>query len=191
MKNLSKFVAVLLLITAFSAKSNAQFKFSAGAELGYALEEGFGLMYGASIGGEYAMGDKAGITAQVGYILNSVDAAGMDSYSAAFVPMQLGYKYYFDSNESGPYAHLQLGMHMMMVSYEYTFESYSGYDPITFQPIYTTETISESTSDTYLSYGFGGGFLVNEHIDLGLRYNIVSAEGGSFNYIGARVAYVF
>lgn len=190
MKKMVKMAGALLLVIAFAQNSNAQFKASAGLELGFALEDGYGLMYGASVGGEYLMGDNGGITAQVGYILNSVDISGFDSYSSAFLPMQLGYKYYFDSNESGIYLHGQIGIHMMMVSYEYTYENYD-YDASTGQLIITEEKISESNSESYLSYAVGGGFLVNEHIDLGLRFNIVSATGGSFNYIGARAAYVF
>ena len=186
MKKLLKFGATLLLITAFSNTSKAQFKASAGLELGFALEDGFGLMYGASVGGEYGIGDNMGVTAQFGFILNSVSSDFFDNASSSFIPMQLGYKYYFDSNESGPYAHAQLGMHMYRFSYE--FESFT-VDPITFQFTPVTEEIS--ISEMYLSYAIGGGFLVNEHIDLGLRFNIISADGGSFSYIGTRVAYNF
>jgi hypothetical protein len=191
MKKLIKIAAALLLIVTFAQKSTAQFKASAGLELGFALESNFGLMYGVSGGGEFALGDNGGITAQAGYILNTVDVGGFfDKYSFNFLPVQLGYKYYFDSNESGVYLHGQIGIHVMMSSIEYTQTNYD-IDPNTFQVTETEEKVSESDSQTNLSYAFGGGYLINEHIDLGLRYNIISAKGGSFNYIALRAAYNF
>ena len=175
-----------MLVLTFAQNTNAQFKASAGLELGYALESGYGLMYGLSVGGEYGIQDNMGITAQVGYIINTVDISGLDKASSSFIPMQLGYKYYFDSNESGAYLHGQLGMHMYRLSYEFqTFD----FDPLTFQLIPKTEKVSNS--DSYLSYAIGSGYLINENIDLGLRYNIVSSKGGSFNYLALRAAYNF
>lgn len=186
MKNLIKITGALLLVITFAQKSNAQFKVSAGLELGFALEDGYGLMYGLSVGGEYGLQDNMGITAQVGYIMNTLDLGGFKDASSSFIPMQLGYKYYFDSNESGAYVHGQIGVHMYSLSYEYeTFD----FDPVTFQLIPKTEKVSNS--DTYLSYAVGGGYLINEHIDLGARFNIISATGGSFNYIALRAAYNF
>ena len=185
MKKTLRFIAAIVLLTAFTTNTNAQFKFSAGLETGFALESGYGLMYGASIGGELGIGDdNMGITAQVGYILNSVEGSGA---SSSMLPMQLGYKFYFNDNESGPYVHGQLGIHIFKFSYE--FESFSYPNGFFSPPVITTETVS--ISESCLSYAFGGGYLINEHIDLGLRFNILSATGGSFNYIGIRAAYQF
>ena len=190
MKNLIKISTVLLFVAVFSDNIKAQVKGSAGLELGFALESNFGIMYGVSGGGEYAMGDKGGITATVGYIFNTPDVSGFDKYSLNFLPIQLGYKYYFDSNESGFYAHGQFGVHMMMSSIEYTFTTYD-VDPVTFQLTPREEKISESDSQTNLSYAIGAGYLVNENIDLGLRYNSIIADGGDFSYIAVRAAYNF
>ncbi|MGB0883043.1 MAG: outer membrane beta-barrel protein, partial [Vicingaceae bacterium] len=187
-----KIVSVALLMAAFTQTSKAQFKFSAGLELGFALESNYGLMYGASLGGEMPIGDgNMGITAQAGYILAPIDLGNtFENISSSFIPMQLGYKYYFDSNESGPYVHGQLGFHLYKLSYEYEYETFD-FDPVTFQFVTKTETRSFSDSSTNLSYAVGGGYLINENIDLSLRYNIVAASGGSFNYLGVRAAYNF
>ena len=49
----------------------------------------------------------------------------------------------------------------------------------------------ETVSDTNLSFAPGLGVIVGENIDLGLRYQIISGEGGSSSYIGIRAAYMF
>jgi hypothetical protein len=196
MKNIIKIIGVALLVTAFTQKAKAQVKFSAGLELGLGLETGYGLMYGASVGGEYGIGsdDNMGITAQLGYIFAPVDIDFYDKVSSSFIPLQFGYKYYFDSSTSGAYVHGQLGIHIYRFSYEYEYETFDYvYNPTTFTYDIQTETVKEefSNSDSNLSYAVGGGYILNENIDLGLRYNIVSATGGSFNYLGVRAAYNF
>jgi hypothetical protein len=174
LKNITKFIGILILTVFLSKNSQAQFKFSAGIESGLALETGFGLMYGGSIGGEYSMGTKTSFTTQIGYIINSVDKpAGFDKYSFTFLPIQAGYKYYFKSNESGIYIHGQFGIHVAMSSVKYTYTTYR-YDPNTFQLITEEETVSDSDSSTNLSFALGGGYKINEHIDLGIRYNVIS-----------------
>lgn len=192
MKNIVKIIGAALLIVAFTQSSKAQVKFSAGLELGLGLETGYGLMYGATVGGEYAIGtdDNMGITAQLGYIFAPVDISFYDKVSSSFIPLQFGYKYYFDSNTNGAYVHGQLGIHIYRFSYDYEYETYD-FDPVTYQTTTKTETRSFSNSDSNLSYAVGGGYMLNENIDLGLRFNIVSATGGSFNYLGVRAAYNF
>ena len=193
MKKIIKIIGVALLMTAFTQNSTAQFKFNAGLEVGLALEDSYGMMYGASIGGEYGIGDdNMGITAQVGYVLAPVDLpSDFTNVSSSFLPIQLGYKYYFDTNEGGAYLHGQLGVHMFMTSYDFEYETFDRFDPVTFEIIYKTEKESYSDSSTNLSYALGGGYLINENIDLGLRYNIVTATGGNFSYLGVRAAYNF
>lgn len=186
MKNLFKFLGAFILVTALTFNSNAQFRASGGLELGFALEDDFGLMYGASFGGEYGLADNMGITGQVGYIMNTINSDFFENASSSFIPMQLGYRYYFDSSENGPYVHGQIGVHIYKLSYEY--EAITGFDS-NFNPTYETQEIS--ASETYLSYAAGGGVIVNEKIDIGLRFNIISADGGSFEYIGVRTAYNF
>ena len=170
---MKKVLLGLLVVLAISA--NAQFKGSIGAELAMPMEDGFGVGFGASGGGEYAMADNMGITGQVGYIMLTTE---MENASASLIPIQAGFKYYLQDNTSGVYLHGQLGFHTFRMSFEFMGQTMSG-------------------SSTNLSLGFGGGYMVNEHIDLGVRYNLImggsSKEdgGGSFGYLAARVAYVF
>lgn len=170
MKNILKVVGVALCLVAFTQNSSAQIKISAGADVGYVTNEGFGLMYGLALGVEKPMGDNMGLTFQTGYDILTTDVEGGGTFS--LLPLQAGFKYYFADNESGFYGHGQLGVSMYKYSYDY------GY-------------VSGSESKTYLSYAVGAGYLVGEHFDLGLRYNIVASEGSSLNYIALRAAYVF
>lgn len=191
MKKLIKISAALLLTVMFTINTQAQVRFSGGLELGYALEKNFGLMYGASFGGEYELNDNAGITGQIGYILNTTDfGSNFDKYSFNMLPIQFGYKHYFDSNTSGLYLHGQLGVHVLMSKIEYTFTTYD-VDPQTLQLTPREEKVSQSDSQTNLSFAIGGGFMVSENIDLGLRYSHILADGGDFSYIGIRAAYNF
>lgn len=191
MKKLIKITAAMVITFMLSNSSQAQVQFSGGLELGYSLEKNFGLMYGASLGGEYGLNDNSGITGQIGYILNTFDDNGFyDKFSFNMLPIQFGYKYYFDSNSSGPYFHGQLGVHVMMSSVEYTYTTYD-VDPVTFQLVERQEKISESDSQTNFNIAVGGGFMVSENIDLGLRYSHILADGGDFSYIGIRAAYNF
>ncbi len=166
MKNFLKLAAALLLVTAFSTNSNAQFRGSAGADVGYVLNEGMGLTYGLALGGEYLVGDNIGITFHTGFSLVGHDGDG----TVSLLPLQPGFKYYFTDNESGLYAHAQVGLTRFTFSF-----------------------MGMSVSETKLSFAPGIGFLVNEHIDLGARFHMVTAsEGGeSLKWIALRAAYNF
>ena len=54
---------------------------------------------------------------------------------------------------------------------------------VTLNLVDVTETGGYDGSGTYLTYGFGGGFLINEKIDIAAEYRIVSGDGGSLAYI--------
>jgi Outer membrane protein beta-barrel domain len=171
MKKILKVIGVALCLVAFTQNSNAQINVSAGLDLGFVLEEGQGLTYGLALGLEKPLGDNMGLTFQTGYDIISVEG---DGASAALIPFQAGFKYYFMDNESGFYGHGQLGM----TTYRVTVDL-GGFGTV-------------SGSSTNLSYAVGAGYLVSEHIDLGVRYNIVSgSEGTGIGYVALRAAYVF
>tara|TARA_B100000809_G_scaffold266533_1_gene329703 strand:+ start:152 stop:637 length:486 start_codon:yes stop_codon:yes gene_type:complete len=161
MKSIIKIIGVALLMTAFTQIASAQVKFSAGADIGMVTNEGLGLTYGLALGGEYQIGDNMGITLQSGFSIVSND---YDGVSSSFIPYMAGFKYYFDSNEGGLYALAQIGMTSYSVS---------------------------SSGGTYLSYAPGVGYLMNEHIDLGFRYHIITSDGESLNWLALRAAYQF
>ncbi len=186
MKNLVKVTFAIALLTILSLDSKAQIRPSVGLEVGTSLDNGFGVGFGVTGGIESLMGDNAGITGRLGYIILTMDNSLGDNGSASMIPIQAGYKYYFDSNEGGVYLHGQLGF--TMFKYSFDFETID-FDPVTFQTTTRTETFDYSK--TGLSYAVGAGFLVNENIDLGLRYNIVTLNGGNLDYLGLRAAYNF
>ena len=178
MKKIMKLAAALALVAGFANTSNAQFGASVGLEVAMPLGDFSNLAsFGAGVSGagEYAMSDNAGITGTIGYIY----LAPADGIASAYMmPMQLGFKYYFDSNEGGFYGHGQLGVHTLSATTE-DFE------------IFGTTIPGVTASSTELSYAVGAGYLVGESLDFGLRYNIISGDGGSSNYLGVRVGYNF
>ena len=170
MKNFIKFAAVALIVTAFTTNANAQFKASAGLDLGMVLNEGMGLTYGLSVGGELGISDHIAITAILGYSMVSLEG---DGASMSLMPYQAGFKYYFSDNEGGFYAHAQVGM----TTYKQTVDL----------GMFGKHTFS----GTDLSIAPGVGYMINEHIDLGARYHMVLTEGESLNWVAIRAAYVF
>lgn len=173
MKNFIKFAVVVLMVTAFTTNANAQIRVSLGLEVALPLEDGYNFGIGASAGGEFLLGDNMGITAKVGYIALMLEG---DGASASLIPIIAGYRYYLSDNESGIYLTGQVGMTNFKIKQEFEFFGIK-------------ETYESSTTE--LSYGIGAGMLLGDNIDLGLGYNIISGDGGSFNYIGLRAAYNF
>ncbi|MFT4662273.1 MAG: hypothetical protein ACI9AT_000898 [Ulvibacter sp.] len=130
---------------------------------------------GIAVGAEYGISDNIGLTVQTGYDLLFVDSEIDFIKSMSIIPAQAGLKYYFDEVGSGVYAHGQVGIHSMSI----TAEDVAG---------------GETESDSNLSFAIGGGIFVNENLDLGLRFNIItSGEDGvdASNYIGVRAGYNF
>jgi len=163
MKNFIKLLSITLLIVTAAQNAAAQFKFSAGADIGMVTNENLGLSYGLSLGGEYSIGENIGATFQSGF---SVVSSSLDGVSSSLIPFMAGFKYYFTNSEGGFYGHAQVGMSSFKLG---------------------------SVSSTKLSFAPGLGYLLNEHIDLGFRYQIVTANEGAdaLNWIALRAAYQF
>ena len=184
---MKKVLAILVVLGGLTiAQVQAQdFRFSAGLELALPMGD-FGdvnpLGYGLSLGGEMPFGDNFAATLTAGYVLLSVDSDIKDFIkSSAMIPIQAGVKYYISEQQDGLYLHGQIGVHSSSVTTE----------DITILGV-TTEGSTES--DSNLSFAFGAGFFVNENIDLGLRYNIITTdvEGADASaYLGLRAAYNF
>jgi hypothetical protein len=145
--------------------------------------ESYPLGYGVSLGYEHPLGEKLGVTLQAGYIM-----LGIDDEVATFIekssmmPIQVGAKYYLSERGAGLYAHLQGGVHNLSVTTKDLDLGIFGTIPGT------------SSSDSYLSGALGVGYLINNKIDVGLRYNIIApdtdVEGSeSSSYLGIRLAY--
>ena len=182
-KQFLSFVAVL----GMSAVSFAQVgPVSLGAEVALPLVDfgdaaSFG--YGVSAGYEHPLNDKLGVTANVGYVMLAVDDASKDfikNYS--MMPLQAGLRYYMGEKSNGLYFHGQVGVHSLSVTTNAIDLGILG-------------TIPETTSsDSYLSFALGAGFMLSEKLDLNLRYNIITADSEvdgatASNYVGVRVGY--
>ena len=99
----------------------------------------------------------------------------------SMIPAQAGIKYYFDEVGSGVYAHGQIGIHSMSIKTE-DFD----FGGITIE--------GETESDSNMSFAIGGGVILNENIDLGLRFNVITSgedDVDASNYIGVRAGYNF
>jgi hypothetical protein len=177
-------VAVLACVAGIESKAQ-EFRPSVGLELAFPtgdFGDAYTLGYGLSLGGELPVGDNIGVTLTAGYILLSVDSELSDFIkSAGMIPVQAGVKYYISEQQEGLYIHGQIGIHSNSVTSE----------DIEFLGV-TVEGTTES--DSNLSFAIGGGYFINENIDLGLRYNIITTDvegADASSYLGVRAAYNF
>ena len=174
------FKSIALGVTAslFSLSSMAQF--SAGADFALPNWDGASVGYGVSAGYELDAGDNLGVTGQAGYLIMGVDDAFFSNY--AMIPIQLGAKYYLDEKSKGLYGHAQAGIHAISVTTpEIVIPGFGLIDDIVIP-----ET---TTSDSNVSFAVGAGYGVNESFDVSVRYNVITYDGGSNNYIGVRAGY--
>lgn len=110
--------------------------------------------------------------------------------SGAIIPIQAGYKYFFDDIREGIYIGAMVGYGIQTVKTK----------DMNFGPI-TVE--GESSSNAGFALAPVVGYVVNERLDLGLRYQLImtsdsndgsinsNSSSTSFPYIGLRAAYNF
>lgn len=175
-----------LAVFAFAGTTNAQMgPLSIGAEVALPMGDfgdAFGLGAGVSVTYDHPLSDNFALGAHLGYIalFPSDDVSDLIK-SGGMIPIQLSGKYFFDEVGSGAYAQGMVGVTSLSITTE-DFEAFG----------ITVE--GETDSETNLSFGFGGGFIINEKLDLGLRYSIITAgdeEGAeASNYIGVRIGYI-
>lgn len=153
------------------------FKFGGGVELAVPVN---GLSYssigaGVDLIGHYGLSDKIAITADAGYVglFEKKDLSNSSiSGDINIIPIRGGIRFY-------PIEHVYV----------------SGRAGIGIRT-------GGNTSDTYLAYAFGGGYMIDDKLDLGLAYegyskgSNVGYLGGayiynSFGYVGLRLGYFF
>ena len=152
---------------------------------------------GGTLGLELPIADKIGLVAQAGYIsfmgkeyettsvVNGVvSISTVKSDAAGMIPIQAGLKYYFSDNQEGAYLGALVGVHMQSVK-EVT-------------SINLTTGVVETESKLHTNFSFAPmlGFILGENIDLGLRYQMISAKDAAdktvtSSYLGLRAAYMF
>ena len=178
-------MAVVLSASLFTTNVNAQIILSGGLEVALPMGDWADvnpLGFGASIGAEYPLNDNISADVQVGYIFLTVDDELSDFIaSSSMIPAQAGVRYYIDEVGTGLYVKGLVGIHAASTKTE----------DFTFLGV-TVE--GETATETNLSFGAGAGFILNDVIDLSLRFNIISTDvdgGDASNYLGFRAAYNF
>jgi hypothetical protein len=174
--------AAMLLAFGSYAQSG---RFSVGAEVGLPMGDfgdASGIGIGGTIGYEYPLTDNIALYARAGYITFSgkdQESFGVtvEGASTGMIPVQVGIKYYLNEVMEGFYIDAEVGVHNMRVKtpeFEILGVTYGG----------------DTESETKLSYAPSIGYHL-ANIDISIRYQIVSTEGSTTSYIGARLAYVF
>lgn len=195
MKKILKLVGVALCLVAFTQNSNAQF--SAGADLVLPMGDwgkSASMGFGASVGYDHAIGDNMSIGGQAGFTMfggkEPDNLADGDEFSSSYIliPILANFKYYFTDNTNGAYGIASLGMTSYKYKSEHTYDTYE-FSGGTLKEV--RETDEFDFSGTYLTYGVGAGYLINEKIDLSARYLIISSEGASSAGFNIRAAYKF
>lgn len=164
---MKKLLFTLLIISALF--SNAQFRASLGAEVAIPFEDGVNFGLGLNVGGEYLLNDNMGLTGNIGVTHFFTD---IDDFSLNAIPIMFGYRYYLDSYDSGLFFSGQLGFNIMTWKYKILDQT-------------------SKDSDTKFGFGIGGGYRINENIEVGLRYNMVMYDLDNFNYLSIGGAYSF
>lgn len=173
---------VLAMVAGFSGFS--QFRFGPAVEVAIPtgdFADQYTLGYGLSARAEYGIGDHLGVGLQLGYIMLSPAEEAKDLIkSSSMLPVQLLAKYYFSVQQNGAYAGIMLGVHNLS---------------------FTTEDLDfgviegESSSESYLSYGLGAGYVLNNKIDFNVRYNMIAPDSEqddakATSYVGVSIAYL-
>ena len=180
MKTLNKLSLILgaacLIMVATASTSFGQGRFSIGGNLALPMGD-FSNFYsvGFGVSGAYEgnISDKLNWTATIGFLSFSgktVDLGQGSTFSVpsgTMIPILGGVKYYVNEMFNGFYVSGQLGF----------TNSSTNYGGVTY-------------SSTDFSFAPGVGYHL-ANIDIGATYNVISESGGSSDYLGARVAYVF
>jgi hypothetical protein len=165
-------VAVTLISTQYSTAQRS--RASLGVEYGIPIGEDstfFSGLFGGTARYEIPVGDAIGITFTFGY-LSYLLKAETKGVTSGEIPVQAGFKYYFQDQQEGFYGMAEVGVHINILSFE-------------------NNGTNETTLTTNMSYAPGIGYCLGESVDIGIRYQLISAEIGSASYLGFRLAYVF
>ena len=181
-------VMSLLTINAKAGGDNG--RFSIGAELGLPMGtfgDAQGIGFGGSLRYEMPMGDNLGLMATAGFLSFSAKDYSVAGFTIkgnteTVIPIQVGAKYYFTEQQNGFYGSVELGVHSSSVTIP-------GYEGTVIGGVTYGAYPETKVTNTNLSYAPGVGYHL-ANLDLGLKYQIISGDGGSSSYLGVRIAYV-
>lgn len=169
MKKLSTIVFALIACVFAAQAQKGEIGVGVGLDVGLPIgnnSDVLGIGIGGTVKGFYGLSDEADLTFTLGYMKFAEKKDYGISYS--LVPVLAGYRHKFDQL----YVEPQLGFTTLKVKMDFMGMGNIG------------------GSSTKLGYAIGGGYLMGDW-DLGLRYQGVSASGGSFSLIAVRVGYNF
>jgi hypothetical protein len=162
--------AVLLTSVVFGAKAqkDGELKFNVGAELGLPIgtfSDAVGLGFGASFQGAYGLSNNLFATGSLGYM-----TFGGKTVSNGVSTL---------SSEAFSFVPFKVGVKFMAS------------EQVFLQPEIGLAIGTSKGSGTNFMFAIGGGYMLSENLSAGIRYESISATGGSFGSLGGRFAYYF
>ncbi len=161
-------ILVSSLVFGANAQKDGELKFNAGLELGVPVglaSDLVGIGFGASFQGNYGLSDNLFATGSIGYMTfggKTVTSGGSSFSSSAF-----------------GFVPVKVGIKFMASEQVYI------------QPELGVAIGTSTGSGTNFEFAIGGGYMLSENLSAGIRYESISATGGSFNFLGGRFAYHF
>lgn len=182
MKHVSLSIVFVFFISLYALAQKGDIRVGGGVEVGLPIGDfgkGHGIGFGVSARGMYGLNETGHATVTLGYqhfgMKNSTSEV---SGSTGLIPFLLGYRHRFGQL----YGEGQLGFTTVRSKVKVKgLEEFSDWIPGGF---------GGTASSTHFGYAIGGGYLLNEKFDLGLRLQGVSANGGNLTFLGVRVAYL-
>ena len=190
---MKKIIRTLLLVSSIAACTSVlaqENRWSLGAEAGLplgAFGETFVAGVGASARFEHPMNEKLAIIGTIGWqaflAKDKIVNVGVDllitKYKSSMIPIMVGGKYYFTEQQSGFYGAFEFGLVATSGTVTTILSTQTGD---------TSSAVSSNSTD--FSYAPSIGYHLS-NFDFGLRYQTISASGGSSKFLGVRIAYVF
>ncbi len=123
--------------------------------------------FGGSLKGLFGITPAGSITLQPGATFHSIKGSGGDA-SAYIVPILAGYQHSFD----GFYVEPQVGIGIYGSSVK-------------------VNGVKVSASESAFTYAVGVGYLINNMVDIGARYQAGSKDGSTTSLVGIHIGYNF
>ncbi len=153
----------LFITTSFEVKAQSSSpKLGIGLNLGVPTNDAYSFAIGADLRYQFDIDRQLSVPLTVGYTNMSVkDDFGGGSFG--YVPLKAGLKYFFNETGAGAYGLAEIG---------------AGFG-------------TSSGAGTSFVYSPAIGYAWSNGLDLGVKYEGLSQDGGSIGYVGLRLAYGF
>jgi len=165
---------VLISAASFAQKGNNQASVALDVALPVGdLADASSIGIGGTLKGLYGVGTAGQITLTTGYTTFSAkkeikDALGASKVSQGVIPILVGYRHHFN----GFFAEPQVGYGI------YTSKVKGG-------------IFDSKDSGGAFTWAIGGGYVFNQKIEAGIRYQSGTKDGESSGFVGVRIGYNF